>query len=595
MLKPCAAGALALALGWAIPAAAETQVTTLAGSGVTGFADGAAAGATFMLPLGVAYGGDGTLYVADAAAQRIRSIARDGTVRTLAGGGTPDPSGVWVPGGYADGEGPAARFNHPAAVAVARDGRIYVADSYNHCIRAVSREGRVSTVAGSPARSASSDGPGAAASFVMPIGLAFDRAGNLYVADAGLGGALRKIDGAGAVSTVKLAAPIQPRAGLAVVEDARGPTFVVAHLAGLFVGRPDGSTVVFRNEFFDTQCAAHTAPGYAQCGLAETALRAGRDVGTPVGVAAYDDHTVAYTDFRTNAVRLLDLRSATVRVLAGSLREDGSGRGGGARDGPGRAAAFNMPFGIAIGPGGELAVGDGGSRRVRLIREVDRTAPLLVSELAGRPAAGPNRVVAYAGGASAWQGTEWDDSIQGRLQRKLNQSGCAGCRTAQVVPVVLDSLSGGLAALGALPARRFDALVLHLSAADADTLAGGTPARRQAELSAALRRLDGALKRRGARLLVVLVPLPDDVGPAVGLWGRADGTSFAAGGATAELRAAVGAAGVPFADASAELGAAENASVPAPLFASAGPELAAGGRDALAAAAERGLLSLRAW
>jgi hypothetical protein len=160
---------------------------------------------------------------------------------------------------------------------------------------------------------------------------------------------------------------------------------------------------------------------------------------------------------------------------------------------------------------------------------------------------------------------------------------------------VLDSLSGGLAALGALPARRFDALVLHLSAADADTLAGGTPARRRAELSAALRRLDGALKRRGARLLVVLVPLPDDVGPAVGLWGRADGTSFAAGGATAELRAAVGAAGVPFADASAELGAAENASVPAPLFASAGPELAAGGRDALAAAAERGLLSLRAW
>ncbi len=594
--------ALALALLCASPGSADSQVTTLAGSGVTGLRDGAAGSASFMLPLGVAYDGAGNLYVADAAAQRIRKIAPDGTVRTIAGGGTPDASGVWVPGGYADGDAAAARFNHPSAVAVANDGRVYVADSYNHCIRVIAPDGRVSTVAGSPARTGLATGGRDAASLYMPMGLALDRAQNLYVADAALPSALRKIDRDGTVSEVKLPGHVQPPGGFAVVDDGHGLTFVVADLSGLYVSRPDGSHTVFRNEYFRVKCAAHTAPAYVACDQPETAVREHRDVGAPMGIAAYNDHLVAYTDYRTNTVRLADVRGATVRLVAGYALGDGSGRGAGAHDGPGRAATFNMPFGIAIGPAGELAVADAGSRRVRIVRDVDRTDPVLAADLARGAVPAGRRVLAYAGDVSVWQGTEWPDSVEGRLARRLNESSCTGCRTAQVVPVVLDPFPAGLAALSSLPARRFDALVLQLSMKDAAALANvdvrravASPGTWRPALEASLRRLDAAAKRQGARLIVLVQPLPDDVAPAAGFWGRADATSFGDGAGAAQLAAAVAAAGVAHADASREFAAAQAGASPPALFSADGSEVAAGGREALAAAALRALASSRPW
>ena len=581
---------------------AETNVSTFAGSGATGYADGSSQNASFMLPLGVAYDADGNLYVADAAAQRIRKIARDGSVRTLAGGGSVDGSGVWTPGGYVDGDGSVARFNHPSAVAIGPDGRAYVADSYNHCIRVVAQDGAVSTLAGSPARSGLRAGPRDVAEFIMPMGLAFDRKGNLYVVDAGLANAVRKIDRDGVVSDVKLPGHVQPPGGLAVVDDANGLTFVLADLSGLYVRHADESVTIFRNEYFRTKCAARTAPGYVACDQPETILREHRDIGTPIGVAAFNDHIFAYTDFRTNSVRYVDVRSSTVRLLAGYALEDGSGRGAGARDGEGRSATFNMPFGIAIGPSGELAIADGGSRRVRVIRDVDRTEPLAVADAARTSAPNARRVVAYAGDATVWQGTEWGDSIEGRLQRRLNESACTGCKTLQVVPVVLGpSFKDGLAVLGSLPNHRFDVIVLQLNVLDAAGLANvdvrrliASPGVWRTSVTPALQRLDAAVKRRGSRLLILAQPLPSDVGPATALWAR-DGVPSSDGAGVAALEAAVAAAGVPLANAMREFAAAENAAVPAALFSTDGTEFASGGREALAMSAARALLSLREW
>ena len=78
-----------IALGYFAPANADVVVTTLAGSGSTGFADGPGSKASFMLPMGLAYDRSGNAYVADAAAQRIRMIQKNGTVRTIAGSGEP--------------------------------------------------------------------------------------------------------------------------------------------------------------------------------------------------------------------------------------------------------------------------------------------------------------------------------------------------------------------------------------------------------------------------------------------------------------------------------------------------------------------------
>jgi sugar lactone lactonase YvrE len=101
-------------------------VTTLAGGGA-GFADGAAAAASFDKATGLAPGADGTLYIADGGNHRIRTLS-GGQVRTLAGQSTV---------GSADGPGALATFDRPSAVALAGDGRLYVADSYNNKLRAI--------------------------------------------------------------------------------------------------------------------------------------------------------------------------------------------------------------------------------------------------------------------------------------------------------------------------------------------------------------------------------------------------------------------------------------------------------------------------
>ncbi|MHB8418028.1 MAG: NHL repeat-containing protein, partial [Myxococcales bacterium] len=154
-------------------------VTTLAGSpGVPGHADGTGAAASFGNPSGLAFDGVGNLYVADSGNETIREVAvATGAVTTLAG----SPLDL---GGSADGTGTAARFNDPTGLAFDGAGNLYVADQYNDTIRKVAvATGVVTTLAGSPGVAGSADGTGAAASFNSPDGLAFDGAGNLYVAD----------------------------------------------------------------------------------------------------------------------------------------------------------------------------------------------------------------------------------------------------------------------------------------------------------------------------------------------------------------------------------------------------------------------------
>ncbi|HWK06764.1 MAG TPA: NHL repeat-containing protein [Puia sp.] len=148
-------------------------VTTLAGSGSAGAADGAGAAASFNLPAGVASDALGNVYVADQFNHKIRKITPAGVVTTLAGSGS---------AGAADGAGAAASFNFPAAIAVDASGNVYVADYGNSKIRKITAAGVVTTLAGNGA-AGFADGAGAAASFHYPNGIAVDGPGNVYVAD----------------------------------------------------------------------------------------------------------------------------------------------------------------------------------------------------------------------------------------------------------------------------------------------------------------------------------------------------------------------------------------------------------------------------
>ena len=152
--------------------APDGSVTTLAG-GSEGFSDGSGTQASFDTPSGLAMDSDGNLYVADTGNNRIRKITPEGLVSSIAGDGT---------SGYADGPAAQARFNGPIGVAVDVDGNVYVADTYNDRIRRISTDGQVTTVAGG-ATPGYADGAATAALFDTPCGIAVAHDGSIFVAD----------------------------------------------------------------------------------------------------------------------------------------------------------------------------------------------------------------------------------------------------------------------------------------------------------------------------------------------------------------------------------------------------------------------------
>jgi sugar lactone lactonase YvrE len=147
--------------------------STYAGNGTLGYVDGPAASAEFYAPAGVAADAQGNIYVSDMGNNIIRKISSTGVVSTLAGKGY---------AGYADGAGVDAVFKSPAGIAVDAQGNVYVADRGNNAIREISAAGIVTTMAGNPTPG-QGDLTGILASFNSPTGVAVDTQGNVYVAD----------------------------------------------------------------------------------------------------------------------------------------------------------------------------------------------------------------------------------------------------------------------------------------------------------------------------------------------------------------------------------------------------------------------------
>jgi sugar lactone lactonase YvrE len=153
-------------------------ITTIAGTGVAGSSGdgGPAVAAQLTDPLGVAVDAGGTVYVADAGANKVRTIDASGRIVTKAGDGS---------AGFAGDGGPStsARLNAPGGIVADAAGNIYIADTGNNRVRRINVAGVISTVAGSGTAGFSGDGgPAALAQLNGPLGLAVDVAGSLYIA-----------------------------------------------------------------------------------------------------------------------------------------------------------------------------------------------------------------------------------------------------------------------------------------------------------------------------------------------------------------------------------------------------------------------------
>nr|MEA9634379.1 NHL repeat-containing protein [Xanthomonas sp. WHRI 8812E] len=175
----------------ATPLGWSAQLQWVAGNGVRGAQDGRAADAQFADPYGLAIDAHGTLYIADG--------GDNNRVRTvLANGSVQTLAGGRE--GFADGMGAAAAFNTPSGIAFDTAGNLYIADTGNHAIRKRTSQGVVTTLAGDGS-AAFRDGAAAQARFNGPIGVAVDAQERVYVADT-YNDRIRVIEPGGQVRTL---------------------------------------------------------------------------------------------------------------------------------------------------------------------------------------------------------------------------------------------------------------------------------------------------------------------------------------------------------------------------------------------------------
>jgi gliding motility-associated-like protein len=285
-------------------------VTTLAGSGATGAANGAGTAASFNNPSGVAVDASGNVYVGDQTNNLIRKITSAGVVTTFAGSSTH---------GFVNGTGTAASFNGPTAVAIDNSGNVYVADNGNYAIRKITPAGVVTTLAGSGTLG-SANGTGTAASFNNPSGLAVDASGNVYVADQN-NQLIRKITPAGVVSTFA-------GSGTAALVNGTGTAASFDYPIGLTID-PAGNLYVGD---YVNQVIRMITPAGVVTTLAGTAGTSGalNGVGTtasfnnPFDVAADKDGNLYVADKSNSLIRKINLTGYTIAPAIGGLAFDGT-------------------------------------------------------------------------------------------------------------------------------------------------------------------------------------------------------------------------------------------------------------------------------
>jgi sugar lactone lactonase YvrE len=286
-------------------------VMTLAGSATeSGYVDGVGVAAGFNNPASIDSDGGNTLFVADSAHNVLRKVdIATGALTTLAGAGWP---------GSADGPGPDASFNAPMGVAADGAGNLFVADTGNHTVRqVVVATGAVTTLAGAPGQIGAADGAGAAASFSGPAGLASDGMGNLFVADTG-NSTIRKIAVATGVVTTLAGAPGQTGTVDGAGVDARFsyPVGVVADGAGnLYVTDTGNSTV--RKIVIATGAVTTLAGSARQPGSADgTGAAAGFNY--PYGITRDGAGNLYLADTGNGTIRKLAVQTATVSTVLGA-------------------------------------------------------------------------------------------------------------------------------------------------------------------------------------------------------------------------------------------------------------------------------------
>jgi uncharacterized protein (TIGR03437 family) len=333
----------------------DGTIETIAGTGIAGFSGdgGPAAAAQLNSPYGLAFDASGNLYIADLGNARVRRVAPDGTIDTVA-------SGV---------------LNAPRNVAVDASGNLYISDFSAHRVYELSAGGTLTVIAGTGVAGYAGDGgPADAAQLAFPAGLALDGQGSLYIGDT-QNHAIRKVT-QGVITTFASA----PDA-TGIKFDASGNLYAANPAAGeiLIVGL-SGATTVWNVMAYDI--ASANGFWYASSGTtvmkttgSGTVLLAagGGDpahgdggpatqarLNHPSGAAMDSAGNLFIADRDNHRVRRVSASSGIITTVAGTGVPGNLGDGG-----PANLAELNSPNSVAVDVSGNLYIADTGNSRVR--------------------------------------------------------------------------------------------------------------------------------------------------------------------------------------------------------------------------------------
>lgn len=348
-------------------------IRTIAGTGTPGFSGdgGPATSAQLNTPYGLAFDPRGNLYIADLGNARVRQVSMDGTITTIAGGGSLTAG--------AENEGSRATsviLTAPRNLALDGRGNIYISDFGAHRVYRLSADGSLTTTAGTGVPGFSGDTSAATrAQLSFPTAIAIDRQGALYIADS-QNHLIRKVAGGVIFSIARAATPT----GMAV--DGFGTVYVADRTAGQILSLPvtgpatalnapardlaflngylyaaDGA-VVRRVSFSgpSTIVAGGGSMAFGDLGNAQLAR-----LNHPSGVAADSAGNFYIADRDNHRIRRV-APDGTITTIAGTGDAGDSGDGGLATK-----ALLNSPSAVSIDAAGALYIADTGNHRVRRV------------------------------------------------------------------------------------------------------------------------------------------------------------------------------------------------------------------------------------
>lgn len=326
-------------------------ITTIAGNGTQGYAgDGSSAlNANMNLPFAAAVAG-GNLYIADQVNCVVRMVNSSGTISTFAGTAACGYNGD-------GGKATSAQLSKVEGIAVDSSGNVYIGDTGNNLVRKVSTSGIITTFAGTPGTSGyGGDGGGATGAFLsLPAGLAFDSAGNLYIADTG-NNVIRKVAASTGTITTYAGSFANGKTytgdnGPASKAGMYAPVAVAVDASGnLYIADTNNNVVrkVSTNLIIST-VAGNGNPGFSGDGGNPAFAK----LSHPNGVTVDSSGNVYISDTLNSRIRLVSPNSTTINTVIGTGQAAYYGD-----NGPGLQAAVNFPAGLSLDGSGNLIIAD---------------------------------------------------------------------------------------------------------------------------------------------------------------------------------------------------------------------------------------------